>query len=106
MDDIFLSPDVTFGVTIKTTRSATGVPSFAIEQGGPYRLRTATGREYHRIQRAYYEQSAPEAYALLELFCVDGIPKEKMSLVHPDCVWVLLLEVLKRSRVSEADAGN
>lgn len=106
MDDIFLSPDVTFGVTIKTQRNSNGVPTFFVEDGGPYKLRTATGREYHRIQKAYYDQSAPEAYSLLALFCSDGIPKDKIESVHPDCVWAILLEVLKRSRLTEVQAGK
>lgn len=106
MHSIFLAPEQTFGVSVTVKHSAHGVPSFAVDGDGPYRLRTATGREYHRIQKAYYEQSAPEAYALLAILCTDGIPKDKIEQVHPDCVWALLLEVLKRSRVSEADAGN
>lgn len=107
MDNIFLTPEQTFGVTVRTTYTAAGVPVFTVEDGGPYKLRTATGREFHRIQRTFVEQDAEGAYKLLALFLEPGvIPEDKIGSVHPDCVWAMLLEVVKRSRVGDAEAGK
>ena len=107
MDNIFLTPEQTFGVTVRTTVTSSGVPVFTVEDGGPYKLRTCTGREYHRVQRAFVEQDANAAFKLLGQFLEPGIiPEDKLSHVHPDCVWALLLEVLKHSRIGDAEAGK
>lgn len=108
MDDIFLTPDVTVDLTIRTSRSedGNGVMRFTIEDGGPYKLRTATGREYGRIQQAYYKQDLDASYKLLRDHLVEGVPEDKIESIHPDLVWILLAEVLKRSRLSEVQRGK
>ena len=50
MDPPFLTPESTLDISIRTTFSEFGAPIFTVEDGGPYRLRTATGREFARIQ--------------------------------------------------------
>ena len=108
MDSIFLTPDITFDVSIKTTFSDDGhnIPRFSISDGGPYKLRTATGRQYAKIQQAYIQQDADAAYALLPEFLVAGVEKTMIPNLHPAVVWEIFVEVLKRSRVSEVDRGK
>ena len=106
MDPIFLTPDVTVNVSIKTSFSEYGAPFFTIEDGGPYEIRTATGREFARIQQAIGKSDIDAGYAMLPAFLVGGVDKDKICQLHPDVVWAVLVEVLKRSRVSEADAGK
>lgn len=108
MDDIFLTPDATIQLTIRTKRSDDGFSrmSFEIEEGGPYHIRTATGREYGKIQQAYMREDVEAAYVLIRQHLVSGVPSDKIDALHPDIVWLLLAEVLKRSRVSEVQQGK
>ena len=114
MDPIFLTPETTVKVSIRTTFEKVGDSSLAryeIEDGGPYEIRTATGREFAAIQQAYGRQDIDSAYSLVQKFVVRGIgddlkPEAKSALfesLHPDLVWRVLFEVLKRSRPSETD---
>ena len=108
MDDIFLTTDATFYISVKTIRSKDGnnVMRFAISDGGPYKLRTATGREYGKIQQAYIKQDIDTAYAMFADVVSSGIPEDKISKIHPDLVWLMLAEVLKRSRVTDEQRGK
>lgn len=107
MDPIFLTPDTTVEISIRSEIiEGTNVARYTIEDGGPYKIRTATGREYAAVQQAYAKQDIGEAYALLRKFLVAGVPAEMFERLHPDVVWRVLAEVLTRSRVSEADRGK
>lgn len=106
MDPIFLVPEATVSVSIKPTYSGDLLTGFAIESGGPYELRTATGREFGRVQKIFRDNDIDEAFDILPKFLVKGIEKRDIENLHPDLVWVILIEVLKRSRVSEAEAGK
>jgi len=114
MDPIFLTPETTVKISIRTTFEKVGESSLAryeIEDGGPYEIRTATGREFAAIQQAYGRQDADAAYSLVQKFLVGGVgdgldAKAKSALfesLHPDLVWRILFEVLRRSRPSETD---
>lgn len=106
MDNIFLTPDATFSISIKTKEARGGALKFSVVDGGPYKFRTATGREYGKLQRAFSELDIDSAFRMLSAFLVDGIPAEKVESLHPDVVWTVLLEVLNRSRVSDVDRGK
>jgi hypothetical protein len=109
MDSIFLSPEATFDISVKTEFSETEgvkIAVFKITDGGPFQVRTATGREYARVQNAYRRRDPDELYDLLKLFVVKGVPADKIGLLHPDLAWTILFEVLKRSRLSETDQGK
>lgn len=114
MDSIFLTPDVTFDVSIRTKFDKNGAPSFKIEADGPYRLRTATGREFAAIQNAFGREDVDATYKLCEKFVVSGIADGKegaerssvFGSLHPDVVYAILVEVVKRSRCSESDRGK
>lgn len=108
MDDIFLTPEATVSLSVRTIRSTDGneVMRFSIEDGGPYQLRTATGREYGKIQNTYVKQDIDAAYALIRAHLVAGVPAEMIDKLHPDVVWLLLAETLKRSRMSEVQRGK
>ncbi len=106
MDAIFLTPDVTVDVSIKHSVSEAGALSIEITEGGPYKIRTATGREYAKIQTAIGRIDVDAAYTLLPSFMVGGVERERMDSLHPEVVWTVLLEVLRRSRVTEAQAGK
>lgn len=103
MDSIFLTPETTFDVSIRVDKES---KSIKIEDGGPYRLRTATGREFARLQRAIHDSDSDAAFNLFRIFVVSGIPEDKIEQLHPDVVWFVLVEVLKRSRVSEEQQGK
>ena len=114
MDPIFLTPDVTFSVSIKTKFDKNDRPVFAIKDGGPYKIRTATGREFHAIQTAVGRADVDAAYALCQTFVQGGIADELkgdertaiFDRLHPDVAWAIVLEVAKRSRASELDRGK
>ena len=106
MDPLFLTPESTLDISIRTTFSEFGAPIFTVDDGGPYRLRTATGREFARIQQVIGRNDVDVAYTLLPDYLVGGVDKDKICQLHPDVVWTVLLEVLKRSRVSEDQAGK
>lgn len=114
MDPIFLTPETTVEISIKTTFQEVGgsrLARYDIEDGGPYSIRTATGREFAAIQQAYGRQDIDAAYSLVQKFLVRGVgddlkPDAKSALfesLHPDLVWRILFEVLRRSRPSETD---
>lgn len=114
MDPIFLTPETTIKIAIRTTFKKVGESSVAryeIEDDGPYEIRTATGREFATIQQAYGRQDIDAAYSLLQKFLIRGVgddlkPEAKSTLIesiHPDLVWMILCEVLRRSRPSETD---
>ena len=113
MDPIFLTPDVTFSVSIRTEFEK-GLPRFKIEDGGPYKIRTATGREFAAIQQAFGHSDSDAAYTLCEKMVQSGIADDKKGTersevfgsLHPDVIWAILLEVVKRSRASELDRGK
>ena len=55
MDPIFLTPETTVEVSIRTKFETVGeanLTRYDIEDGGPYSIRTATGREFAVIQQA------------------------------------------------------
>lgn len=114
MDPIFLTPETTVKIAIRTAFKTVGGSSIAryeIEADGPYEIRTATGREFAAIQQAYGRQDIDAAYSLLQKFLVKGVgddlkPEAKAALfesIHPDLVWLILCEVLRYSRPSETD---
>ena len=98
---IFLEPESSFPVDVVAKGKG-----FAVVDGGPYVLRTATGREFAGISEAFRRSDADAIYKALERHVVAGIPPEKIGLVHPDAAALLLAEVIKRSRVSEDQRGN
>lgn len=106
MDPIFLVPEATVSVSIKPEYSGDILAGFVIEEGGPYEVRTATGREYGRLQKAFRDDDVDALYELLPDFLVKGVSKKDMENLHPFVVRSVLFDVLKRSRVSEAEAGK
>jgi len=114
MDPIFLTPETTVEVSIRTKFETVGeanLTRYDIEDGGPYSIRTATGREFAVIQQAWGRQDIDAAYTLVQKFLVRGVgddlkPEAKAALfesLHPDLVWKILFEVIRRSRPSETD---
>ena len=105
MDSIFLTPETTFPVSIKPEKDEAGRLSFKITDGGPYTLRTATGREFGRIQQAVGRSDIDASYGLLPSF-LGGIDPKDIEKLHPQVVQFLLIEILSRSKVSETEAGK
>jgi len=109
MDPIFLTTEATIAISIKTEMKEIGGhkhPRFSITDGGPYEIRTATGREYAKIQAAYSRSDVDAAYDLVKIFLIKGIEADKIEALHPDLVWQILAEILRRSRISETDLGK
>ena len=106
MDPIFLVPEATVSVSIKPEYSGEILAGFTVEDGGPYEIRTATGREYGKIQKAFRDDDVDSLYELLPDFLLKGVGKKEMENLHPFVVRAVLWDVIKRSRVSEAEAGK
>lgn len=105
MDSIFLAPEATTPVSIRTKAGAKA-PVIEVTDGGPYLLRTATGREYGRVQAAIAHSNIDAQYELLPSFLVGGVDPKDIEKLHPNVVTTVLIEVLNRSRVSEVQAGK
>lgn len=99
---IFLDPETTFSVDVKQTARN----EFEVVEGGPYKLRTATGREFAALSKAFREKDDNAGFDILARHLVSGIEAKDVERLHPSVVAVLLLEVARRSRLSETDAGN
>lgn len=110
MDPMFLSQDITVDISIKSTVTdhPTGakIISFDITGGGPYRIRTATGREYGKIQQAVNKGDVDACYDLAKQFLVGGVEKSMIEKLHPDVIFAVLIEVLSRSRVTGEQLGK
>lgn len=102
MSGIFLEPEATFSVDIIHKGGAL----FELVDGGPYALRTATGREFARIAQAFRDNDSAEAFGIVERHLVGGIDKAKIGCLHPNVAALMAAEVAKRSHLSETDAGN
>lgn len=105
MDSIFLAPEATTPVSIRT-KVSNGKPVIEITDGGPYLLRTATGREYGRVQAAIAHSNVDAQYEILPSFLVGGIDPKDIEKLHPNVVAMVLIDVLNRSRVSEVQSGK
>lgn len=107
---IFLTPETTFAIDIKEGEKRIGGRTsvvFDVVEGGPFVLRTATGREYARIMQAIVGGSIHEAaYDLLPPFLISGIASDDIGRLDPSVAVVMLQEVARRSRVSESDKGK
>ena len=102
MSGIFLEPESTFSVTI----TAEGGGVFTLQDGGTITLRTCTGREYAALSKAFRANDNDAGYDLLPRFVVSGIDAKDLPRLHPNAQAVLLLEVAKRSHLTEKSAGN
>jgi hypothetical protein len=102
MPGIFLEPESTFSVNVTHVKGAI----FKIEEGADIKLRTCTGREYAAVSKTFRDQDNEGGYALLPKFIVSGISEADFPRLHPNAAALLLLEVAKRSHISEASAGN
>jgi hypothetical protein len=102
MSGIFLEPESTFSVSVKNSGGAV----FEIVEGEDIKLRTCTGREYAALQRAFRNRDNDEGYTLLPKFIVSGVSESDLPRLHPNAAAVMLLEVAKRSHISEASSGN
>lgn len=102
MSGIFLEPESTFSVDIIHKGGAL----FEISEGGPYVLRTATGREFAAISKAFRENDNAGAYGIVERHLVAGVDKKDIGRLHPNVVALLAHEIGTRSHLSETDAGN
>lgn len=102
MSGIFLEPESTFSVTLTHVKGAI----FKIEDGPGVTLRTCTGREYAAVSKTFREHDNDGGYSLLPKFVVSGISETDLPRLHPNAAALLLLEVAKRSHVSEDAAGN
>lgn len=99
MSGIFLEPEATFSVTVTGT-----APDYKVEDGTSITLRTATGREYAALMSAFRSGDDARGYDLLPRHIVSGV--DSVDRLHPNVVALLLVEVVKRSHLSETAAGN
>ncbi len=102
MSGMFLEPESNFAVSVVKS----GKADFDVADGGPIVLTTATGRKYAKLLAMFRSEDAAAQYDALAGFVVSGLPKEDIERMHPNAVAVLLFEVVKRSHVSEIEAGN
>lgn len=102
MPGIYLEPEATFSVSVECEKGAL----FQIVEGGDITLRTILGRQYHKAMRAIHDRDGDAQYSILESCIVDGIDPKKIGKLHPNVVAILLLEIMRRSHLSESDAGN
>lgn len=102
MSGIYLEPESTFSVSVVCESGAL----FRVVDGSEITLQTLTGRQYHKAMRAIHDRDGDAQYATLEACIVDGIDPKKIGKLHPNVVAILLLETMKRSHLTERDAGN
>lgn len=102
MPGIYLEPEATFSVSVECEKGAL----FRVVDGGEIVLQTLTGRQYHKAMRAIHDRDGDAQYSILESCIVSGIDRAKVGKIHPNVVALLLLEIMKRSHLTESDAGN
>lgn len=102
MSGIFLEPESTFSVEVSHVKGAV----FEVKDGDVIKLRTCTGREYAALSKAFRENDNEAGYALLPKFVVGGISESDLPRLHPNAAALLLLEVIKRSHLTEKSSGN
>ena len=102
MSGIYLEPESTFSVSVLPVGGA----QFEIKDGGGIVLRTLTGREHGTLTHAIRSQDSAKQYDILGGLIISGIEDKAVGRLHPNAVAVMLFEILKRSHLSEEQAGN
>lgn len=102
MPGIYLEPESTFSVKVESETGAL----FRVVDGGDIVLQTLTGRQYHKAMRAIHDRDGDAQYTVLESCIVEGIDPKRIGKLHPNVVAILLLEIMKRSHLTETQAGN
>lgn len=102
MSGIYLEPEATFSVSVVHKGGA----QFEVVDGAEVVLSTLTGREHHKAARAIREQNGDLLYTVVEDHLISGIDPKKVGALHPNVVMLLAFEIMKRSHLTEIDAGN
>lgn len=101
---IFLSTDATFAIDISETKDERGRRVYDVVEGGPYVLRTMTGRQAARMEQA--GDKADTCYDLLPALVVSGLDRMQIERLDPVAAMIMVHEAYRRSHVDEADRGK
>jgi hypothetical protein len=101
---IFLCPETTFAIDITETKDATGRTVYDVVDGGPYVLRTMTGRQCAKIEQS--QGKADACYDMLPALLVSGLDRMQIERLDPAVAMIFVLESHRRSHVTEADRGK
>ena len=101
---IFLAPEITFPIDISESKDEAGRTVYDVVDGGPYVLRTMTGRECARLEQSGGKADA--CYDILPSLVVSGIDRKQVDRLDPVVCMILVRESHRRSHLTEADRGN
>lgn len=101
---IFLCTEATFAIDITETNDASGRTVYDVVEGGPYVLRTMTGRQCARIEQS--DGKAEACYDMLPALVVSGLDRMQIERLDPVVAMIMVREAHRRSHVTEADRGK
>ena len=105
MPGIYLEPESTFSVSV----SSKGGGDFSIIEGDQFTLKSLNGREHAKMSKAIRENDGVKLFDCVESALMNDRKDEvtkKFGQIHPNVIVLLAYEIMKRSRLSEEQAGN